>query len=40
LTFPNVFAAARQAFPTREALGEITRVTVENLLALESGKRC
>ena len=31
LTFPNVLVTAHQAFLTAEALGEITRVTVENL---------
>ncbi|MBI5423688.1 MAG: 2-hydroxyacid dehydrogenase [Opitutae bacterium] len=31
LTFPNVLITAHQAFLTREALGEIARVTVENL---------
>lgn len=30
LTFPNVLITAHQAFLTREALGEIARVTVEN----------
>jgi len=38
LTFPNVLITSHQAFLTREALGEIARVTVENLLALDSGK--
>lgn len=32
LTFPNVLVTAHQAFLTREALAEIARVTVENLL--------
>lgn len=31
LTFPNVLITAHQAFLTREALGEIARVTTENL---------
>jgi len=31
LTFPNVLITAHQAFLTREALGEIARVTLENL---------
>jgi D-lactate dehydrogenase len=31
LMFPNVLITAHQAFLTREALGEIARVTVENL---------
>lgn len=33
LTFPNVLVTAHQAFLTREALAEIARVTVENVLA-------
>lgn len=33
LTFPNVLITAHQAFLTREALAEIARVTVANLLA-------
>lgn len=37
LTFPNVLITSHQAFLTREALGEITRATTENLLALEAG---
>jgi D-lactate dehydrogenase len=36
LNFPNVLITAHQAFLTREALHEIARVTVENLLKLES----
>jgi len=32
LTFPNVLITAHQAFLTREALSEISRVTVENLV--------
>jgi D-lactate dehydrogenase len=32
LTFPNVLITAHQAFLTKEALNEISRVTVENLL--------
>lgn len=32
LTFPNVLVTAHQAFLTREALGEIARVTVANIL--------
>ena len=38
LTFPNVLITSHQAFLTREALSEIARVTMENLLALESGQ--
>jgi D-lactate dehydrogenase len=37
LTFPNVLITAHQAFLTREALAEIARVTIANLLNLESG---
>jgi D-lactate dehydrogenase len=36
LTFPNVLITAHQAFLTREALVEITRVTVANLTALDN----
>lgn len=38
LTFPNVLITAHQGFLTREGLSEIARVTVENLLRLESGE--
>jgi D-lactate dehydrogenase len=38
LTFPNVLITAHQAFLTREALSEIARVTVENLVAFAAGK--
>jgi D-lactate dehydrogenase len=38
LTFPNVLITAHQAFLTREALSEIARVTVENLVAFANGK--
>jgi D-lactate dehydrogenase len=38
LTFPNVLITAHQAFLTREALSEIARVTVANLIALGSGQ--
>ena len=38
LTFPNVLITAHQAFLTREALADIARTTVANLVALESGK--
>jgi D-lactate dehydrogenase len=31
LTFPNVLITSHQAFLTREALSEISRVTVENI---------
>jgi D-lactate dehydrogenase len=34
LTFPNVLITAHQAFLTREALAEISRVTIANLTAL------
>lgn len=36
LTFPNVLITSHQGFLTREGLGEIARVTVENVLKLES----
>lgn len=35
LTFPNVLVTAHQAFLTREALGEIARVTLDNISAFE-----
>ncbi|HEY8899136.1 MAG TPA: 2-hydroxyacid dehydrogenase [Chthoniobacterales bacterium] len=38
LTFPNVLITAHQAFLTREALNEISRVTVENLVRFAEGK--
>jgi D-lactate dehydrogenase len=38
LTFPNVLVTAHQAFLTQEALGEIARVTVENLLRIGRGE--
>lgn len=38
LTFPNVLVTAHQAFLTHEALGEIARVTVENLDRLGRGE--
>lgn len=37
LTFPNVLITAHQAFLTREALADIARTTVANLLALARG---
>lgn len=37
LSFPNVLITSHQAFFTHEALTEIARVTVENILRLESG---
>lgn len=37
LTFPNVLITSHQAFLTKEALGEIARVTVENLEAVAGG---
>jgi len=39
LTFPNVLITSHQAFLTREALSEISRVTVENLLRFADGQR-
>jgi D-lactate dehydrogenase len=38
LTFPNVLITAHQAFLTHEALAEIARVTVANLVAFGSGQ--
>jgi len=38
LTFPNVLITAHQAFLTQEALAEIARVTVANLVALDKGE--
>jgi len=38
LTFPNVLITAHQAFLTREALAEIGRVTVANLVAFATGQ--
>jgi D-lactate dehydrogenase len=38
LTFPNVLITAHQAFLTREALGEIARVTTTNLAAFAKGQ--
>ncbi|HEY5954814.1 MAG TPA: NAD(P)-dependent oxidoreductase, partial [Terrimicrobiaceae bacterium] len=38
LSFPNVLITAHQAFLTEEALREISRVTVENLLRFTSGQ--
>ncbi len=37
LSFPNVLITSHQAFLTREALSEISRVTIENLLAFQRG---
>jgi D-lactate dehydrogenase len=38
LTFPNVLITAHQAFLTKEALSEIARVTVANLIAFATGQ--
>lgn len=38
LTFPNVLITSHQAFLTHEALTEIARVTMENLLRFERGE--
>ena len=38
LTFPNVLITAHQAFLTQEALSEIARVTVANLVASSTGQ--
>jgi D-lactate dehydrogenase len=37
LTFPNVIITSHQGFLTAEALSEIARVTIANLLAFERG---
>ncbi len=37
LTFPNVLITSHQAFLTKEALSEIARVTVENLVRIGGG---
>jgi D-lactate dehydrogenase len=37
LSFPNVLVTAHQAFFTREALGEISRVTTANIRGLDTG---
>lgn len=39
-TFPNVLITGHQAFFTREALGEIARVTLQNLADLEKTGTC
>ncbi|MBP2674603.1 MAG: ldhA [Deltaproteobacteria bacterium] len=38
LVFPNVLVTAHQAFLTEEALSDISRVTVENIMALAEGR--
>lgn len=38
LTFPNVLVTAHQAFLTKEALSEISRVTVENVMRHHRGE--
>lgn len=38
LTFPNVLITSHQAFLTQEALNEISRVTLENLLRFAEGQ--
>lgn len=38
LSFPSVLITSHQAFFTHEALTEIARVTVENVLRLDGGK--
>jgi D-lactate dehydrogenase len=38
LTFPNVLITSHQAFLTREALADISRTTIANLRALDSGE--
>lgn len=37
LSFPNVLVTAHQAFFTREALGEISRVTIGNIRSMDTG---
>jgi D-lactate dehydrogenase len=37
LTFPNVLVTSHQGFLTQEGLGEIARVTVQNILTLKTG---
>ena len=38
LTFPNVLITSHQAFLTHEALHEISRVSIENILRLKNGQ--
>jgi D-lactate dehydrogenase len=38
LSFPNVLITSHQAFLTQEALNEIARVTMENILRFEMKK--
>jgi D-lactate dehydrogenase len=38
LTFPNVLVTSHQGFLTHEGLGEIARVTVQNILTLGNGR--
>jgi D-lactate dehydrogenase len=38
LMFPNVLVTAHQAFLTHEALSDISRVTVRNIMALAEGR--
>jgi D-lactate dehydrogenase len=38
LMFPNVLVTAHQAFLTHEALSDISRVTVRNIMALDEGR--
>jgi D-lactate dehydrogenase len=38
LTFPNVLVTSHQAFLTHEALSEIARVTVQNILNLRDDR--
>lgn len=38
LTFPNVIITSHQGFLTAEALAEIARVTISNMLAFENGE--
>jgi D-lactate dehydrogenase len=38
LTYPNVLVTSHQGFLTREALTEIARVTIENLIRFDEGR--
>lgn len=40
IQFPNVLLTSHQAFLTEEALGEIARTTLSNLVQLFSGQAC
>jgi D-lactate dehydrogenase len=38
MTFPNVLITGHQAFLTKEALEQITLITLENISAFEAGE--